>query len=450
MTPDPPVLAASTQALIALCDAHLVRGDWPAALAAARAGVRKDRRDANAHYVLGGILGLTGALDAAQQSTREALRLDPLHAGAYSNLGAIATWRQDYPRAVAEFRRSLALNPEIQDSKSGLAYALLALGDFEQGWAQHERSRALGVLAYDKKEPVLWRGEAMPRGTLTLFGEAGLGDVLQFCRLAPLARERVGRVVLYLQSYYAPLAPLLATLEGIDEITLEASALRTSDASLSVLSLPYVFNASLRQSPAPVPYLHIDPARSDRWKARLRGLDRPARAGSAAQPALRVGLVWGGNPRLAQARISVLDRRRSIPFEALEPLLNVPGVEFHALQLGAAAAQLREAPLAARLVDMTGDIADFADTAALLGELDLLISVDTSVVHLAGALGRPVWMLNRFDSCWRWGSERDDASWYPSMRIFRQPRFGDWKPVIARVAEALREHAANATRVPTP
>jgi hypothetical protein len=157
---------------------------------------------------------------------------------------------------------------------------------------------------------------------------------------------------------------------------------------------------------------------------------------------LRVGLVWGGNPRLAQARISVLDRRRSIPFDALAPLLDVPGVEFHALQLGAAAAQLRDAPLASRLVDMTADIADFADTAALLGELDLLISVDTSVVHLAGALGRPVWMLNRFDSCWRWGSEHDDAPWYPSMRIFRQPRFGDWKPVVARVTDALRERVA--------
>jgi len=443
MTPDPSVLAASTQALIAQCDAHLVSGDWPAALAVARAAVRKDRGDANAHYVLGGIEGLTGALDDAQRSTREALRLDPSHAGAYSNLGAIATWRQDYARAAAEFRRSLALQPDIQDAKSGLAYALLALGDFEQGWAQHERSRALGVLAYDKKEPVLWRGEAMPNGTLTLFGEAGLGDVLQFCRLAPLARERVGRLVLYLQPYYAPLAPLLATLEGIDEITIDASVLRTSEASLSVLSLPYIFSASLRRSPVPVPYLRIDPARVERWRARLSDFARPA--GNAARPARRVGLVWGGNPRLAQARISVLDRRRSIAFEALAPLLDVPGVEFHALQLGAAAAQLRQAPLASRLVDMTADIEDFADTAALLGELDLLISVDTSIVHLAGALGRPVWMLNRFDSCWRWGSEHDSAPWYPSMRIFRQPQFGDWKPVIERVTEALRESVATVT-----
>jgi len=448
MTPDSHVLAASTQALIALCDAHLIRGDWPAALAAARAAVLRDRGDANAHYVLGGIEGLIGELDAAQRSTREALRLDPAHAGAYSNLGAIATWRQDYALAAAEFRRSLALQPDIQDAKSGLAYALLALADFEQGWAQHERSRALGVLAYDKKEPVLWRGEAMPHGSLTLFGEAGLGDVLQFCRLAPLARERVGRIVLYLQPYYASLAPLLTSLEGVDEITLDASVLRTSDASLSVLSLPYVFNASLRRSPVPVPYLRIDPARSERWRAKLSASAH--RAGDGARPVLRVGLVWGGNPRLAQARISVLDRRRSIPFDALAPLLDVPGVEFHALQLGAAAAQLRDAPLASRLVDMTADIADFADTAALLGELDLLISVDTSVVHLAGALGRPVWMLNRFDSCWRWGSEHDDAPWYPSMRIFRQPRFGDWKPVIARVAGALRERVASATREPTP
>jgi len=434
-----PNLAASTQALIERCDQHMARGDWEAALELATTAANEAPLDANVHYVRGGILAIMGSIDDAHAETQEALRLDPTHAGAFSNLGAIAMWRRDYAGSARDYRRALALRPGIEDAKSGLAYALLAMGDFAAGWAQHERSRALGLLAYDKKEPVLWDGSMRPAETLTLFGEAGLGDVLQFCRLAPLARERVGRIVFYLQPYYAPLAPLLSSLEGVDEVTLDAGSLRRSDVSLSVLSLPYVLNASLAVSPVVVPYLAPDPVRVQIWRQRLR--EHTSRAGQATPP-LRVGLVWGGNPRLAQARISALDRRRSVPFDALGPLLDVVGAEFHTLQLGSAASQLAASARASRIVDLTAEIADFADTAALIAELDLVISVDTSVAHLAGALGRPVWMMNRFDSCWRWGSQRDHAPWYPSMRIFRQQQFGEWGSVVDAVAQALKRHLA--------
>ena len=424
-----------TEALINLCDEYMIKGDWQAALDAAEATIRRFPGHANALYVKGGLLGLVGRLDEAEQVTQEVLRLNPVHAGAYSNLGAISTWRQQLPQAVAEFSRALELQPDIQEARSGLAYALLATGDFEQGWSQHEQSRSLGLLAQRKQGPVLWNGKPMPQGTLTLFGEAGLGDVLQFCRLVPLARERVAKVVLYLQAYYQPLARILKTLDGVDEITLDPDSLRASDASLSVFSLPYVFNASLQSSPVRVPYLRADPALSARWAERLRDDRLP-----------RIGLVWGGNPRLAQARISVLDRRRSVPLAAMAPLVNVAGVSFYCLQKGAAAQQLRDSPLAERIIDYTSDIADFADTAALMDQLDLIVTVDTSVVHLAGALGKPVWLLNRFDSCWRWGIERDDAPWYPSLRIFRQPAFGDWSTVIERVAHEASDWMSHARR----
>jgi Flp pilus assembly protein TadD len=412
-----------TEALINLCDEYMIRGDWQSALDAAEATILRFPDHANALYVKGGLLGLVGRLDEAERVTHEVLRLNPLHAGAYSNLGAISTWRQQLPQAVAEFSRALELQPDIQEARSGLAYALLATGDFEQGWLQHEQSRNLGLLAQRRRGPVLWDGKPMPQGTLTLFGEAGLGDVLQFCRLVPLARERVAKVVLYLQTYYQPLARILETLEGVDEITLDPDCLRVSDASLSVFSLPYVFRASLQSSPVPVPYLRADPTLSARWAERMRDDRLP-----------RIGLVWGGNPRLAQARISVLDRRRSVPLPAMAPLLAVPGASFYCLQKGAAAQQLKDSPFASRIIDYTADIGDFADTAALMNQLDLIVTVDTSVVHLAGALGKPVWLLNRFDSCWRWGIDRDDAPWYPSLRIFRQAAFGDWAPVIERVA----------------
>jgi tetratricopeptide (TPR) repeat protein len=420
-----------TDALIGLCDLHLLRGDWQAALAATDAALRRYPEDANAHYVKGGVLGLIGQLDPGLQATREALRLNPMHAGAYSNLGAIAMWRHDYAQSVSDYRRALELNSGIQDAQSGLAYALLAMAEFAQGWAQHERARPLGVLAYRKKEPVLWDGRAMPGGTLTLFCESGLGDVLQFSRLVSSVKGRVGRVELYLQPYYQPLARLLGTLDGVDEVTLDPESLRRGDASLSVLSLPYLLDSSLHAAPAPVPYLRVDSELRRRWAERLRDDRR-----------LRVGVVWGGNPLLAQARSSVLDRRRSVPLAMLEPLLTTGDVSFYCLQKGAAAEQLQGSPLAPRLIDYTADLDDFADTAALIDQLDLTITVDTSVVHLAGALGKPVWMLNRFDSCWRWGPEREDAPWYPTLRIFRQPRFGDWASVIDRVAQELRHWAA--------
>jgi tetratricopeptide (TPR) repeat protein len=421
-------IPAATEALIARCDALLVEGDWKAAEAEAASAVRAAPADANAHYVLGGIQGLVGRLDDAEATTREALRLDPLHAGAFSNLGAIAAWRQDYAGAARAFRRSLALGPATPDARAGLAYALLAQGEFHEGWIEHERARQLGLLCYDKSEPRLWDGSPMPGATLALFCESGLGDTVQFVRLARLARERVGRVVLYLQPYYAPLIPLLATLEGVDEVSTDAAWLRRADACLSVFSLAYLFDVSLDESPVRVPYLAADPARRERFRARLG----PHVAGRR-----RVGLTWGGHPRLANARINALDRRRSIPLSAFAPLLAMTDVEFHSLQHGDAAQELAGSPLRGRLHEHGDVIRDYADTAALMCELDLVISVDTSVAHVAGALGRPVWMLNRFDSCWRWGPSRTDAPWYPTMRIFRQLQFGDWAPAIAQVAQAL-------------
>ncbi len=421
----------SSDALIGLCDAHLRRHDWQTALNIADGIVQRVPVNANALYVRGGLLGLAGRLDEAEAVTRAALDVDPTHAGAYSNLGAISMWRKDYSRSASEYRRALELRPDIRDAQSGLAYALLARGDFELGWAQHERSRPLGMLTYKRKEPVLWDGTPMPNGTLTLYCEAGLGDVLQFCRLAARLKGRVGKVVLYLQPYYLPLARLLTTLDGVDEITADPESLRQGDACLSVFSLPYLFNVSLDDAPVQVPYLRADPALAAHWSQRLRDDRRP-----------RVGLVWGGNPHLAQARISVLDRRRSVPLAMLEPLLSTAGVSFYCLQKGAAAAQLEGSPLASRMIDCAGQLGDFADTAALMEQLDLTITVDTSVAHLAGALGKPVWMLNRFDSCWRWGPQREDAPWYPTLRIFRQPAFGDWASVVDRVTQELRHWAA--------
>ena len=426
-------LPESTKALLLSCRALMLRGEPEEALGLAEAAVRSSPEDANTHYLKGGILSIVGNLASALDSTLTALRLDPTHAGAYGNLGAIYMWQHQYELAVRAYRRALELKPNLQEAQSGLAYSLLAQGQFEAGWAQHERSRPLGVLRYNKAVPRIWNGEAMPTGTLTIFCEEGMGDALQFCRLVPLARQRVGKVVIFLQPYFQPLERVLRTLKGADEVTLDAKSLHRCNACISMFSLPFIFNSSMLRSQAGPPYLHADPALAQKWRSRLREHRR-----------FRVGIVWAGNPRLAQAMLNVIDGRRSIPLSALAPLLKIPNVTFYSLQKGEAAQQLRASALAADIIDFTDELSDFADTAALMTELDLVITVDTSTVHLAGALNRPVWMLNRFDTCWRWGPDREDAPWYPSLRIFRQSRFGDWATVVAKVGDELR-HAGQQT-----
>ena len=183
--------------------------------------------------------------------------------------------------------------------------------------------------------------------------------------------------------------------------------------------------------PAAIPYLASDPAKTARWAA-LLAPHRNRRL---------VGLVWAGAPRPADRQANAVDRRRSLPLSALAPLSGVPDVQFVSLQKGPAASQA-PAPSGFDLLDLTAGLQDFTDTAALIANLDLVISVDTSVAHLAGALGRPVWLLSRFDGCWRWLLDRDDSPWYPSLRLFRQPQPGDWPSVIVAVRRALKDWVA--------
>jgi hypothetical protein len=204
-------------------------------------------------------------------------------------------------------------------------------------------------------------------------------------------------------------------------------ALPGVDAWIPMMSLPRAFRTSLETIPAEVPYLHADPVRAAAWRARL-----------ATSPGRKIGLVWAGSPRPGDPNSNAIDRRRSIRLRDYSPLAEVPGVCLISLQKGNAAEQARTPPSGMALRDWTDELDDFADTAALIDALDLVISVDTSVAHLAGALGRPVWVLNRFDQCWRWLRGRDDSPWYPTARLFRQQEDGDWAAVIRAVARALR------------
>jgi hypothetical protein len=238
-----------------------------------------------------------------------------------------------------------------------------------------------------------------------------------------------GRVVLVVPK---ALRRVMTTLGGVAELlTEEDDVLPPFDYHCPLLSLPFAFGTGMESIPAPVPYLCGDPAS---WKGVLNGL-----AG------LKVGLVWAGKSRTEQPHAVAVDQRRSMRLADMAPLLDVPGCSFVSLQLGPPASQM-QGMAKSGLHDVLDRLTDWADTAGLMLGLDLVIAVDTAVVHLAGALGRPVWMLNRFDSCWRWLRDRDDTPWYPTLRQFRQTRRGDWAGVIDRVRVALADRAAGSAR----
>jgi hypothetical protein len=225
---------------------------------------------------------------------------------------------------------------------------------------------------------------------------------------------------------HRPLVGLLAQLPGVAGTVGLGDALPPFDLQCPMMSLPYLLGmASEGDIPSEMPYLHPEPSRVEMWRTR-----------SAALSGLRVGLVWAGNPERMR-----MDRRRSIALNRLDCLHDVPGVTFVSLQKGAPPAELGSA-LGAAMIDWTEELTDFGETAALVQTLDLIIGVDTAVVHLAGAMGKPVWLLNRFDTCWRWLRDREDSPWYPTLRQFRQPKSGDWESVVERVRAALVEATA--------
>jgi hypothetical protein len=340
---------------------------------------------------------------------------------------ALVHWEERGPGAIGALRAHLAAAPEDARRHMALAGALLSCGHLEEAWPHYAwRWAAFGAMAarvpsapLGRPDPAAWRGREV-----LLFAEQGLGDTLQFLRYVPMVAEIAGSVVLEVPG---PLLRLAATVDA--RVRVVARAEGAFAASVPLLHLPWAFGSGLAGIPAAIPYLHADPAAVAQWRARLAGL-----------PGRKVGLVWAGEPRPDMPDAHRIDRRRSLKLAQLAPLGEVAGVSLVSLQKGAGAAQA--VPSGMVLHDWTAELGDFADTAALMQALDLVVSADTSPLHLAGALGRPVWLLDRYDSCWRWLREREDSPWYPTLRRFRQVVPGGWGEVVGRVAAALRAEAA--------
>jgi len=377
-----------------------------------------------AHNNLGVVYRDQGRLEEAATCHERALQLNPGYADAESNLGNVRRSQGRLAEARACYDRALEIKPNSVDAAWNRCLVDLLEGKLEEGWRGYEvrtRRKRNAPRFFDAPQ---WRGEELAGARILLHAEQGLGDTLQFLRFVPRVQAQGGRVALDVQG---PLRRLAAQLPGLDAVTAMGEAVGEFAWQCPLMSLPRAFATTMDTIPAEVPYLTVPEA------ARRVAAERSWPDG------VRVGLVWSGNPKYSD------DQARSISLERMEPVLAVEGVHWFSLQMGAAVEQLRGASTArsGRITDLSEAIGDMADTAALVEQLDLVITVDTAVAHLAGALGKAVWVLLPFAPDWRWLLEREDSPWYPTARLLRQPRPGDWGSVIGRVETELRKMAGS-------
>ncbi len=382
------------------------------AIAAYRMAVHHQPDHSEAHSNLGVALRETGLMEEAIEEYRTAIRCDNECIDAYVNLGAALHDTGKEEEAISLFTRAIELNPQHAPAHYNLALPLLRKGDYERGWREYEH-RAFVLWAQRKFALPGWDGSDLSGKTILLVGEGGFGDAIQFARYIPMVKKRGGRVVVQTQG---ELVRLLKRVEGVDEVLAKEQSLPAIDVYCPLLSLPAIFGTTLRNIPAAA-YLSADPMVSGQWASRLAG-----------HKGFRVGLAWAGSAAHQN------DKNRSIALSQFAPLRSVPEIRLFSLQKNPPA----ESSAAVDMIDWTGELNDFADTAGLIANLDLVISIDSAVAHLAGAMGKKVWLLLPNMADWRWLADRADSPWYPSMRLFLQEIPCNWNPVITRVCDALK------------
>ncbi|MGH7120658.1 MAG: tetratricopeptide repeat protein [Acetobacteraceae bacterium] len=414
---------AEAEFLRAMALAGLKAG--PAAIAGLQRTIARDPRHAKAHLNLGNLFAEEDRLAEAETHCRRAIALDPKLVEAHASLGYLLTAQGGrLKEAIAACEAALALKPEFVQAHWNEGIALLLAGDYARGWEKYEARKGYDRFArlYPDPEGPIWQGEALNGRTILVHAEQGLGDTIQFARYLPLLAARGAKVVLACDAMLVPLMAMqpAALMPELTAVIARGTASPGYDCWVNQMSLPYRFATRLETIPAPSQYLAWNARRAQRFAERL-----PA--------GLRMGLAWAGNPQHSN------DRRRSMPCTALAALLETRGVSFVSLQVGPRARDAAELP---GLIDLTPEIRDFADTAALIATLDLVITVDTSVAHCAAALGKETWVMLPHAPDWRWLTEREDSPWYPSVRLFRQPEPGAWEAVVANVAGRLRARTA--------
>jgi tetratricopeptide (TPR) repeat protein len=420
----------------AYADAHnnlgvlmTARRKFPEAEACYRQALRHKPDYAEGHCNLGAALAEQGRFDEAIACYREALRLKPDYAEACANIAAALLLQARPDEALAAFDEVLHRNPDLPDIHLGRAITLLVMGDWERGWPEYEwrwRCEEFGGLHHTAPQ---WDGSPLDGKTILLHSEQGVGDTILFVRYARLVKERGGTVVLACPK---SLLRLLAAFPGVDQLVAAGERPPAHDWHAPLLSLPGVFGTTPQNAPADVPYLAADPVLVEHWRREM----------APDFPRFKVGVAWQGNPRFKG------DRQRSMPLARFAPLARTPGVRLFSLQKGYGSEQLPDidfsvTDLGQRLDEGSGP---FMDTAAVMKNLDLVVTSDTAVAHLAGALGVPVWLALPYSPHWAWMLGREDTPWYPTMRLFRQRRPGDWEEVFGRIASELDRLAARPRR----
>jgi tetratricopeptide (TPR) repeat protein len=348
-----------------------------------------------------------------------ALEAAPDNVLAWVNRGNALRYLDRAEEAIESFDRAIALAPDLAEAHWNKGLLCLSVGDFARGWAGYEwRWRREGELQPREFTQPQWRGDPLPGKTILLHAEQGFGDSIQFIRYLPMVAEKGGKIILEIPDGLVPLAMNAANIDGIYR---RGDRLPHFDVHCPLMSLPLAFDTTIDTIPASVPYLQAPGKRAKVWRDRLADMSRP-----------RIGLVWSGKPTHKN------DHNRSIALARLKPLLSVAGTQFVSLQCEYRASDLTaldQLPIR-RLDDL---LTDFADTAAVIGELDLVIAIDTAVAHLAGAMAKPLWLLVPHIQDWRWLRGRTDSPWYPTARLFRQPQIGDWDGAIAATAKQLAD-----------
>jgi Flp pilus assembly protein TadD len=372
---------------------------------------------ADAHSNLGNALQARELLDEAIGCYRKAIQLKRDYVDAHNNLGNALRAQRRSAEALECYDEALRLRPNHPQVRLSRALLRLQSGDFEPGWAEYEWRLQCKEYAIPSFAQAMWDGSPLDGQTILIYGDHGLGDTLQFIRFAPLVEDRGGRVVVAVRK---PLARIVSSCPGVKMVIPEGAPLPDFAVYIPAMSLPRIFGTTLATIPAEIPYLAADADLVSHWGHEIGRDNR-----------FRIGIAWQGNPGYSQ------DRQRSFALTQFEPVARLEGVRLYSLQKDFGADQIVAAASRFAVIDPGSRFTDFMDAAAAIKNLDLVIAADTSIVHLAGALGSPVWTALPFDADWRWLRDRDDSPWYPTMRLFRQCRPGAWEDVFKRIADEL-------------
>jgi tetratricopeptide (TPR) repeat protein len=435
------VLSINPQHVGALIGCSEVRrrlGDFDSAFVNCEQAIKIAPSSAEAYCELALLQNDLNRWEDAVASCDRAISFKPQWAEVHCNRGNLLYQMNRPHDAIASYDTALALKPDFKLARASRAYALLLAGDYQRGWPEFAsrwsndyRETTAGRLTF--QQPRWSGGQPLQGKSILLCADQGFGDTIQFCRYVPLVAALGARVFVRVPK---PLFSLMHTLEGVSQVSIEGEHLPPFDFYCDFPTLPAAFCTDVSTIPADIPYLHSDPARRVYWNSKL-----------GPRTKRRVGLVWSGGFRPQHPELWTVNRRRNISLAKLAGWKHAD-IDFFSLQKGThAEAELTD--LTERgwdgpdIIDHVEDLDDFADTAALIDQLDLVISVDTSTAHLAAALGKPVWLLNRFDTCWRWMLDRTDSPWYPTVRLYRQDQPGVWEGVVEQIRQDLKSWAAS-------